>query len=143
MILRISWHFFTKKIERNNPSIQGGRVPANTKRIGGESMDGVTVQQLMTTGYVILAVFAAIITVDKVIDIFRKWKAPSTDTAKKLANDKILLDEHSQSIEELKESTQVLCNGVLALLDHELHNGNADQMQSARDDILKYLQGKI
>lgn len=106
-------------------------------------MDGVTVQQLMTTGYVILAVFAAIITIDKVIDIFRKWKAPSTDTAKKLANDKILLDEHSQSIEELKESTQVLCNGVLALLDHELHNGNADQMQNARDDILKYLQGKI
>lgn len=106
-------------------------------------MDGITIEQLMTTGYVILAVFAAIITIDKVIDIMKKWKAPSTDTYKKLANDKIRLDDHSESIAELQESTRVLCNGVIALLDHELHNGNTDQMQDARDDLMDYLSGRI
>ena len=106
-------------------------------------MDGITIEQLMTTGYVILAVFAAIITIDKVIDIMKKWKVPSTDTYEKLANDKIRLDDHSESIAELQESTRVLCNGVIALLDHELHNGNTDQMQDARDDLMDYLSGRI
>ena len=106
-------------------------------------MNGVTPDQLMTTGYVLLAVFAAIVTVDKVIDIIKKWKAPTTDTAKKLALDKQRLDDHDEEIKGLKEGQQVLCSGLLALLEHELHNGNTDQMQKARDDIMTYLQGKI
>jgi len=106
-------------------------------------MNGVTPDQLMTTAYVLLAVFAAIVTVDKVIDIFKKWKAPTTDTAKKLATDKQRLDDHEQSIKDLQESQQVLCAGILALLDHELHNGNTGQMQEARDSIMHYLSGKI
>ena len=106
-------------------------------------MSGITPDQLWTTGYVILAVFAAIATIDKAIDIFKKWRAPSSDTAKKLQNDKNRLDDHSQAIKELQKSTGVLCNGVLALLDHELHNGNAEQMQKARDDLMQYLSGKI
>ena len=100
-------------------------------------MSGVTPDQLMTT------VFAAIVTVDKVIDIFKKWRSPSADTAKKLATDKARLDEHERSIDDLREGQQVLCSGILALLDHELHNGNSDQMQDARDGIMNYLSGKI
>ena len=111
--------------------------------MGGDGMNGVTLEQLMTTGYVILAIFAGIITIDKTIDVFKKWKTPAADTANKLANDKLRLDDHSEEIRELQESTQVLCNGVLALLDHELHNGNADQMTKARDDLLGYLSGQI
>lgn len=106
-------------------------------------MSGVTPDQLMTTAYVLLAVFAAIVTVDKVIDIFKKWRSPSTDTAKKLATDKARLDEHERSIDDLREGQQVLCSGILALLDHELHNGNSDQMQDARDGIMNYLSKKI
>ena len=37
-------------------------------------MDKVTPDQLMNTVVVLLAVFAAIVTVDKVIDIFKKWR---------------------------------------------------------------------
>ena len=106
-------------------------------------MNGITPDRLMTTVSVLLAVFAAIVTVDKVIDIFKKWRMPTTDTAKKLANDKIRLDEHEEAIKDLQESTQVLCSGILALLDHELHNGNTDQMQGARDDLMHYLSGRL
>ena len=103
-------------------------------------MENITPDQLSSTITVLLAVFAGIVTVDKVIDIIRKWRFPSTDTAKKLANDKARLDEHEDAIEALQESNQVLCGGVLALLDHELHNGNADQMEKARNNIMEYLQ---
>lgn len=110
---------------------------------GDEDMSGVTPDQLMTTAYVLLAVFAAIVTVDKVIDIVKKWRSPATDVASKLANDKQRLDEHEKALANLQESTEVFCSGILALLDHELHNGNADQMQQARDQLVMYLSRKL
>lgn len=106
-------------------------------------MEIITPDQLSTAFTVLFAIFAAIVTVDKVIDIIRKWRFPSTATAKKLANDKVRLDSHDDAIKALKDSNRVLCNGVMALLDHELHNGNADQMQRARDGILEHLQGNM
>lgn len=106
-------------------------------------METITPEQLMSTVAVALAVIAAIITIDKLIDIIKKWRAPTTDTTKKLAHDKERLDAHEKSIKSIQECNQVLCAGMLALLDHELHNGNADQMEAARADILRYLQGNI
>lgn len=106
-------------------------------------MENITPDQLMGAVVAILAVFAAIVTIDKVIDIVKKWRAPSTDMAKKLDMDKRRLDKHDEAIETLQESNQVICTALLALLDHALHNGNGDQMQKARDDLIKYLQGLI
>lgn len=106
-------------------------------------VENVTPEQIIDAVVVLLAVFAAIITVDKVIDIIKKWRLPSTSTMDKLANDKARLDGHDKAILSLQESNKVLCAGIIALLDHELHNGNAEQMQEARDSILRYLQGNI
>ena len=103
-------------------------------------MSGITPDQLMTTVVVVLAIFAAIITIDKVIDIVKKWRAPGTDIMKKLAEDKERMDHHDIAIKDSQECQKVLCAGLLALLDHELHNGNADEMQKARDNIMGYLQ---
>lgn len=111
-------------------------------------METLTGDQLQTTVYVILALLAALITVDKAIDIFKKWRTPATDTAKKLASDKERLDGHDkelarqqEEIDLLKESGRVQAAALMALLDHELHNGNTEQMQNARDEVMKYLQG--
>ena len=106
-------------------------------------MEGITPDQMMNAIVVILAVLSAITVIDKAVDVIKKWRTPSTDTARKLANDKIRLDDHEKAIRELRESNQVLCAGLMALLDHELHNGNTDQMQKARDNIMQYLQGQI
>lgn len=106
-------------------------------------MEHITPDELMRTIAVILAVFAAVITVDRVIDIVKKWRAPSSDVAKKLDTDKRRLDAHDKAIGDLQNSQQVLCAGIMALLDHELHNGNADQMERARNDIMQYLQTHI
>lgn len=106
-------------------------------------MSGLTPEQLMTTVYVLLTVFAGIVTVDKVVDIYKKWRSPSTDTAQKLANDKQRLDEHDRAIRNLQESTNINLKGTLALLDHELHNGNSEQMQQAHDEIMGYLQSRL
>ena len=106
-------------------------------------MNGITPTDLMTAITVLLAVLAAIITIDKAIDIFKKWRTPATDIAKMLANDKRRLDEHEEAVKDLQACNRVICNGVLALLDHELHNGNSDQMERARNDLMVYLQGLL
>ena len=111
-------------------------------------MENLSAEQLLTAVYVILALFAALITVDKVVDIIKKWRTPATDTAKKLASDKERLDGHDKELERqqqeinlLKESGRVQAAALMALLDHELHNGNTAQMQSAHDGLMTYLQG--
>ena len=103
----------------------------------------VSPDQLYTAVIVILAVFAAIITVDKVIDIIKKWRAPTTDTEKKLQNDKKRLDDHEEAITDLRESQQVICSALLAILDHGIHNGDTDQMKQARDELTAYLSKHI
>lgn len=106
-------------------------------------MQDISPEELLRAAYVVLAILAAIVTIDKVIDIIKKWRAPGTDTEKKLANDKKRLDEHDEAISDLRDSNQVICSALLAILDHELHNGNGDQMQKARDEMMAYLSKHI
>ena len=106
-------------------------------------MENITPDQLMNTVVVLLAIFAAIVTVDKVIDIIKKWRSPTTDVAKKLDSDKKRLDEHDESIRKLQEGSKVQLTALQAMLDHEIHNGNTEQMQKARDEINRYLQSLV
>lgn len=106
-------------------------------------MDGISADQLMNTVVVILAVLAAIVAIDKAADVFKKWKSPEKEMSEKLRADKLKLDEHERDLAYLKKGQEVLCSGVVALLDHQLHNGNTDQMQDARDELQKYLSGLI
>lgn len=106
-------------------------------------MASVTPDDLLKVIVVVIAIFGAIATIDKGIDIIKKWRAPTTDTEKKLASDKKRLDDHDEAIKDLRESNQVICSALLAILDHELHNGNGDQMQRARDEMMAYLSKHI
>lgn len=103
----------------------------------------ITAEQFYTFLIVLAAICSGVIAIDKVLDIINKWKTPSVTTAKKLETDKRRLDQHEEAIKKQQESQKVVMMGVLALLDHELHNGNADQMQQARDNIMSYLTEKI
>lgn len=105
-------------------------------------MEGITADQLLNTFGVLLIIFGAIVTVDKVVDIFKKWRKPGVDVMQKLDNDKTRLDAHEKDINDLRKDNKVILGGVLALLDHQLHNGNSGQMEKARDDIMQRLQEK-
>lgn len=110
---------------------------------GVVAVEHVTPEQLMNTVVVILAILAAIVAVDKAIDVFKKWRQPTKSVNEKLETDKRRLDEHEKAIRNLTEGQKVMCAGVVALLDHQLHNGNTEQMENARNDISKYLNGLI
>ena len=106
-------------------------------------MSGLSPDQLMNAVVVVLAVLAAIVAIDKFIDVIKKWKAPEKSINDKLSADKRELEQHEKEIKALKDGQRALCTGVMALLDHQLHNGNADQMEDAKKDIDKYLKNLI
>lgn len=59
-----------------------------------------------------------------------------------LDRDKRKLDDHDSQLSDLKNGMMVMCQGVQALLEHELHNGNGDQMQEASNSLNKWLRDR-
>ena len=106
-------------------------------------MESITFDALRTAAVVILLIFGAIATIGKGVDVLRslskKNREKQSDTEKKLNADKTRLDAHDKSIADLKEGQRCLCEGVQALLEHELHNGNADEMKAASCGIKAWL----
>lgn len=51
--------------------------------------------------------------------------------AEMLASDKRRIERLEADAQDMRNGQRATIKGIQALLDHELHNGNADQMQSA------------
>ncbi len=82
--------------------------------------------------------------------VMEKMEPKFEEINKKLKADKDRLDNHEETIKSFRTSQKILtdgmsvtCDALMAILDHELHNGNSDQMQKARDDLHKYTTGLI
>ena len=65
---------------------------------------------------------------------------------RKLSNDKAIIDSHTRQIDALSSRTdgsedgiKALSRGVLALLNHALHNGNSDELEHAQQMLNDYL----
>ena len=104
---------------------------------------------IITLAYV-LGVCAIIATVGKAVEVVRSGlrpaRAKSDDVQTCLHNDKRRLDAHDGRLKALEDGLQdtqdgqrVLMQGVMALLEHELHNGNSEQMEQASRDIQSHL----
>lgn len=109
-------------------------------------MESLTFDALRTAAAVILLLFGAIVTIGKGVDVLRslsrKSREKQSETEKKLSAGTARLDAHEKSITDLKEGQRCLCEGVQALLEHELHNGNSDEMKRASDGIKAWLVGR-
>ena len=103
-------------------------------------------EDIRTTGIVIMAALgflAAVIgAINGVLGLTKPAREERANIKRLLATDKARLDAHEKAIAELREGQKVVCGGLHALLEHELHNGNADQMQTASSDLTKWLLDK-
>lgn len=64
----------------------------------------------------------------------------------KLANDKARLDGHEVRLQHLEDSGKdtkngfsALCTALIAVLNHSINDGNADEMIKAKDKLTDYL----
>lgn len=127
-----------------------------------QPIEGITPGMLWTALYVLVGVCALVILADKVRAVFagmqerKRAKRPEladeistkvlakleprfAEIDRKLATDKQRIDTLSAKTNNNEEGQRVLCRGVLALLNHELHNGNSDEMEKAQQGINDYL----
>lgn len=113
-------------------------------------MEGLTFEGIAAAVGVVIAFCGLLVTITKTVDAVRSWRAPQekrdaeqgaaiAKNKEKLRNDMERLDEHDRAIDGLFAGQKHLCAGVRALLDHELHNGNADQMRAASEAINDWL----
>ena len=105
---------------------------------------------LATFLLVLVALAGLFVLFVSVVDAARKLKKPQErkeedlqshqeDCRKMFASDKRALDDHDRRIETLEEGQCVMCEALHELLEHELHNGNADQMRAASGNLFRYL----
>lgn len=84
---------------------------------------------------------------------FRKLRSPKTQQVLDLSDhqraceQKFLNDYNSISslearVNTLEKGQRVNCAALRALLEHALHNGNANEMKAASDNLFKYLNEK-
>lgn len=99
---------------------------------GGFGVEGFTAGQVYTAALVFLAVCGAVTTIGKAVEVIRNWCRPGASVKHKV-------DKHEKQLADLKDGQKVCCKALIALLGHELHNGNADEMLNASQELNDYL----
>ncbi len=116
-----------------------------------ENIEILTTAGNITTFLLVLAALAGVfILVANVVEAARKLRRPQERKEESLhthqevcsqrfADDKRSIENHDKRISALEEGQCVMCEALHELLEHELHNGNADQMRIASGNLFRYL----
>lgn len=137
-------------------------------------VEGLTPQIIWYTFVGLVGICSIIILADKVADVFRKKKERDRiknsgdelaeniskkvlesleprfeEINQKLANDKQIIDDHTQKlarqkddISRIEDGNRVICRGVLALLSHEINGNSDDKLRASQAEITNYLIDK-
>ena len=127
-------------------------------------INGISPTSLWTYLFVFVALCGVFSIIMGAVEKLVKWRESKakpladvkTDIMAMLANDKHRLDaqdaimsEHTRRLDKLEnradtvdQGQKVQCKALMALLEHELHNGNADQMHEASQELNDYLLNK-
>jgi len=118
----------------------------------GRLVETVTISQAWTW---VMALFVAVVTIDKGIDIFKKWHGSSPEgklsnlverLSERLDSVESLVHRHSELLandkarfETIENGTHVTQEALLALLSHAIDGDNKEQLVKARNDLHEYL----
>lgn len=118
-----------------------------------DNVQALTGANMNTFLLVLVALAGLFILFANVVEAARKLRKPhdkqETDLLthqdacdRKFASDKRALDDHATRIGHLEDGQRVICAALHELLEHELHNGNADAMRRVSGDLFTYLNGR-
>lgn len=111
-------------------------------------MENLTVDSLIVT---ILIVAGVIITLGGATAVIKRWVTNSTSMKNKeqikqldkrvenVEHKTIVLESHQQ---ENDEFTKIMCNSMLALLNHAITGSSVAKLQEAEEEIKQYLINK-
>lgn len=106
-------------------------------------MEQMTWQVVQTVVMAVLAVAGALVTIGKALEVVRGWLKPRTDESRDVRRNAKRIDALEKSNADNRAGIKALCAGVRALLEHELHNGNADELKKASEAIEAWVNDHI
>lgn len=118
-----------------------------------DNVEVLTGANLTTALMVLVALAGLYILACNVVESTRKLRGSKATQAETLADhqaecsrrferDFSRLGALETRMAQQEETSKVLCAGLRALLEHELHNGNADEMRAASDNLFRHLNGR-
>lgn len=110
----------------------------------------VTPDLILKTIGVLLAFATAVVSIDKLVEVIKKWRTPHEKADQTLAkcqidlkSQKAIANIQAEEINALRAGLIVTCQGVKALIEHALHNGNKDEMEIASNAIDKWIYERV
>ena len=104
----------------------------------------ITLSELQTFFFVLIAIAGAIITLGGAINLFLNWRKNS-----KVERHDEELKDHESRIRTLEDKTKeqdnfikVLCSSILALVSHEINGNSKDKLKDAQRDLQNFLVNK-
>lgn len=98
---------------------------------------------IQTTVMVLMALFAAIVMIDKVVEIYQKMKKPKIDIETRLNEyDKMFANDQRQLVMQ-DEAIKLLIRGMSQLMTHQIDGNHVDQLAKTRDDMNEFLINRI
>lgn len=118
-----------------------------------DNVQALTGANLTTFLLVLVALAGLFILFSNVVEAARKLRKPQEkkETSltehqeaceKRFAADYKRFAALENRMQYQEDTSKVLCAGIHALLEHELHNGNADEMRRASADLFDHLNGR-
>ena len=93
----------------------------------------------MTFFWVAAALIAFTLGVWGLIDKIKNAHKPAENAAEWRRSVEERLKADKARLDSLDNGQKAVCRGVLALLNHDLHNGNNEEMERAQKTITEYL----
>lgn len=113
------------------------------------AVDALTGGGLLAALVAVVALMELIILTGKAADTMRSLRGPRRAADARVEavsaaqrEDRARLDRHEAELTGLREGQRQLCQGVQALLEHALHNGNSDEMDKASREIQEWLRNR-
>lgn len=92
--------------------------------------------ELVHTFAVLGAVFGALISIDKILDLIKKYKKPSDNIHE-------MLLQHDRDISKLKDcvnnQTRMTNKAMLQIMNHMIDGNHTDKLIAVRDELQDYL----
>ncbi len=102
-------------------------------------MDKLTVEDFRSF---VIVLAALVVFLGGVLGIIKNWKdirKPSEDIVKWRKDTDDKLDKDNRRINALEDGNKVLCQGMLAMLNHEITGNSVDKLRKAQDKLQEYL----
>ena len=106
-------------------------------------MESVTWDAIKNAVVVILALCGGVATIGKAVDVIKSWRKPGADESHQVQENAEKIAALEKANDDNRAGIKALCAGVRALLEHELHNGNHDELKTASDAINNWVNGHI